>query len=166
MIVERTGLALIQVQRALKRLELSGLIEKKKWGHRSYYIANKSHPAFEDIKRALLKTVLLGDVVKEDLKSIGDEVKYGFIYGSVASGNENASSDIDLLIIGDLGIKDVAVLIGETSRKLGREINPTIYSEREFRKKIEEENTFVNEVIGKPKIWLMGNENEFKRLRQ
>ncbi len=163
-IVEFTRHALIQVQRALKRLEETGLIEKTKSGNRSYYKANQKHPAFQDIKHALFKTVLFGDLLKEDLKPIKKKITFGFIYGSMASGKESSNSDIDLFIIGDLGIRDIANILSESRRKLGREINPTVYSEKEFNKKVKNKNPFVKEILHSPKIWLVGEESEFKKM--
>ncbi len=163
-IVESTGYALMQVQRALKRLEDTGLIEKTKSGNRSHYKANIKHPAFQDIKNALFKTILLGDLLKDALKPIKKKIKFGFIYGSLASGKESATSDLDLFIIGSLGIRDIADILSETSRELGREINPTVYSEKEFNKKIKDESPFIQEILHQPKIWLMGQENDFKKM--
>lgn len=163
-IVESTECALMQVQRALKRLEESGLIEKNKSGNRVYYRANKKHPAFQDIKNALFKTVLFGDLLKGSLNTLGKKIKFGFIYGSFASGKESSTSDIDLFIIGDLGIRDIASILNEYGRKLGREINPTVYSEKEFKSKITQKNPFINEILNCPKIWLIGEESEFKKM--
>jgi predicted nucleotidyltransferase len=163
-IIESTGCAMMQVQRALKRLEESGFISKIKSGNRTYYIANPLHPAFEDIKRAFFKTVLFGDVLKEALKFQSDNIKYCFIYGSLASGNESYNSDVDLFIIGDLGLREVASILNSVGTHIGREINPTVYSEKEFKKKIKEENPFIQEVMNKPKIWLIGDQNEFTKM--
>jgi predicted nucleotidyltransferase len=165
-LVEASGCALIQVQRALKRLEDTGLIEKTKSGNRSYYQANQKHPAFQDIKQALFKTVLFGDLLKEALKQKKNKIKFGFIYGSSARGKESSTSDIDLFIIGDLGIRDIAKVITESGRNLGREINTTVYSEKEFNRKLKEKNPFINEILHQPKIWLIGEESEFKKINK
>ena len=118
-IVESTGCALMQVQRALKRLEDAGLIEKNKSGNRFYYKANQMHPAFQDVKNALFKTVLFGDLLKKALQVLDKKIKFGFIYGSFATGKESLHSDIDLFIIGDLGIRDIAGILNEFGRELG-----------------------------------------------
>lgn len=165
-LVETTKYALVQVQRALKRLEETGLITKTKSGNRVYYKANRMHPAFEDIKRALFKTVLFGDLLKKALDPIKDRIRFSFIYGSLARGEESLNSDVDLFIIGDLGIRDVASLLGAIGQEMGREINPTVYPLKEFKKKIKEKNTFIKEIISKPKIWLIGEENEFAKMGQ
>lgn len=162
--MESTGITLIQVQRALKRLEGIGLISKTKSGNRIYYTANKNHPAFEDLKRVLIKTVLFGDLLKKALVPYLDKIHFVFIYGSLASGNETASSDIDLFIIGDLGLRDVASVLSEIQQTLRREINPTVYPEVEFRRKLKEQNPFIKEVLSQPKLWLIGDENEFAKM--
>lgn len=165
-IVETTKCILIQVQRALKRLEETGLITKTKSGNRVYYKANRMHPAFEDIKRALFKTILFGDLLKDALDPFKDRIEFSFIYGSLARGEESFDSDIDLFIIGDLGMRDVASLLGAVGHEIGREINPTVYPLREFKKKIKEKNTFIKEIMNKPKIWLIGEESEFAKMAQ
>lgn len=162
-IAESSGCALIQTQRALKRLEETGLINKIKSGNRSYYKANQQHPAFEDIKKALYKTVLFGDLLKEALAPIKNKIQLSFIYGSLARGTESSESDIDLFIIGDLGIRDIAGILSAVGDELGREINPVVYSEKEFKKKIKEGNPFIQEVLNNPKIWLNGEECELKK---
>lgn len=165
-IVDSTGYALIQVQRALKRLESTGLINQIKSGNRFCYKANKRHPAFEDIKKALLKTVLLGDLLKVALVPIKGKIQFGFIYGSLASGDESSSSDIDLFLVGNLGLRDIASLLSKIGNDLRREINPTVYSEKEFKKKIKDGNPFIKEILQKPKIWLIGEENDFTKMGQ
>lgn len=156
--------ALIQAQRALMRLVETGLVNKKKSGARFYYIANQKHPVFEDIKSAFYKTILFGEQLKAALIKANQDIHYGFIYGSLASGKESVRSDIDLFIVGDLGIRDVAEVLSEVSSELGREINPTVYSLDEFILQLKKKNSFILEVIRSPKIWLIGDEGEFKRM--
>lgn len=163
-VVKESGFALIQVQRALKRLLESGIIEKARSGNRIYYKANQGHPAFHDLKNAFLKTIICDDVLKKSLKSVKRKIHFAFVYGSMASGKEKINSDIDLLLVGDLGIKDIADAITDASRFLEREINPTIYSEKEIVKKIKDKNPFVNELVTQPKIWLFGDDNEFRKM--
>jgi uncharacterized protein len=165
-IVESTGCALIQVQRALKRIEETGLINKTKSGNRFYYKANEKHPAFENIKQALFKTVLFGDLLKNALKTMKKKIQFCFIYGSLAIGSESYSSDIDLFIMGDLGLRDIAHILSEIGNDLKREINPTVYSEKELKKKIKEKNPFIKEIMRSPKIWLIGDEYDFKKMDQ
>ncbi|MDB6081097.1 MAG: hypothetical protein JWO53_369 [Chlamydiia bacterium] len=79
-----TDKALIQVQRALKRLEEAGLIIKIPHGNKVYYRANSSHSAFLDLKQILLKTVIFSEKIDKEFAIIKEKITYGFIFGSTA----------------------------------------------------------------------------------
>jgi len=163
-IAERTRNALRQVQRALKRIERAGLVTKTKRGNMVYYRAERGHPAFEDLKRVFLKTVALGDVLREALAPLAEKVRLAFIFGSLAQGKETAQSDIDLFLVGSLTRRETTEVLGSIGSDLGREFNPVVYPTEEFQKKAQENHHFVTEVIGSSKIWLIGNDDELRRL--
>lgn len=163
-IVRATSKALIQVQRALKRLEESGLITKILRGNKAYYQANSTHTAFKDLKQLIIKTVIFSEPLSQELASIREKITYGFIYGSTAKNLESPESDIDLFLIGDLSFDEAGHLSFPLSIELGREVNSVIYSPKEFRKKIKENSPFIADVIQSQKIWLFGDENEFKKI--
>ncbi len=165
-LAEKTGYSLAQVQYALERIEESGLVTKKKSGNRLYYKAQRSHPAFDDLKRAFLKTVALGDVLKEGLKPLMDKIHFAFVFGSIASGEDRADSDIDLFLLGDISLKDIANAMGDIDEKLGREVNPVNYTQASFVERIKTNNRFAQELLASPKIWLIGNDDEFRRLAE
>lgn len=163
-IAERTGNALRQVQRALQRIERAGLLTKARRGNMVYYRAERGHPAFEDLKRAFLKTVALGDVLREALAPLADKLRLAFIFGSLAQGRETAQSDIDLFLVGNISRREATEVFGAMGPDLGREFNPVVYPTEEFREKAREKHHFVTEVIGSPKIWLIGNDHELGKL--
>jgi predicted nucleotidyltransferase len=154
----------LQAQRALNRIQDAGLVEKNRMGNRVYYIACRDHPAFEDLKRVLIKTVALGDQLRSVLLPLESKVLLSFVYGSVASGAENATSDVDLLLVGDLSSRQAARVFGPLGRELGREFNSVIYPKKEFLNKARSGNQFIKQVLAAPKIWLIGSENELKQL--
>ena len=163
-LVEGTGAALMQVQRAIKRLEAAGLIIKEKCGKKTYYHTNRNHPALENIKHALVKTVVFDKVLQNVIKPIKKKLLYGFIYGSFANGKEQPTSDIDIFLIGNLTMQEVARILGPITRKFERECNVALYSIKEIREKLKEENPFIIHVLKNPKIWFLGDENEFKKM--
>ncbi len=165
-LAEKTGYSLAQVQYALERIEQAGLVRKKKNGNRLYYRAERSHPAFEDLKRAFLKTVALGDVIREALKPLENKIQFAFVYGSIAIGQDRPDSDLDLLLIGGVSLKDIANTMADLSEKLKREVNPVNYTPETFAERLKEGNRFALEVLEPPKIWLIGNEDEFARLAE
>ncbi len=158
----RTGL--YAVQQELARLERVGLVVKAPRGNRAYYRADRSHPAFEDLKRVVIKTVGLGDALRTALAPLKDRVRVAFVYGSYAKGQETAGSDIDLLLIGRVTAREAATFLGSVGRDLGREFNAVVYSPDEFSRKSREGQHFITEVLKGPKVFLVGSQHELARL--
>lgn len=154
------------VQRELQKLEKIGLIRKSTRGNRNYYQIDKSASIFEELKSIFLKTVGLGDVLKNHLKEHQEEISIAFIYGSYARHNEMATSDLDLFVIGTIGPRKVSTILAKAKSALKREINFTVSSVEEYRQKAKKGNHFVTALAKEPKIFLIGNENEFRRIVQ
>ncbi|MEX0828405.1 MAG: nucleotidyltransferase domain-containing protein [Haliea sp.] len=83
-----------------------------------------------------------------------------FIFGSVASGKENAASDIDLLIIGEVGFAEVVNALYSVQTSLGREVNPKIYRQKEWTRMTNARDAFVIDVMAKPRMDVIGSEDE------
>lgn len=152
-----TGNPLYLVQRELARIERADIIRKEKRGNRVYYAARNDTPAFRDLRRFFIKTIALGDRLSEVLSPLSSKIDFAFIYGSIAAGDAKAESDIDILVVGQTGLKEISRILGPASRELGREINPTAYSFDEFRKRISGSNSFIESVVSSDKIWLIGD---------
>jgi predicted nucleotidyltransferase len=163
-LVEKTGRAVLQVQRALRRIEAAELLIKSNRGNRAYYTANKQSPVFEDLKGMVLKTVGLGDMLREALIPLQRQIHVAFIFGSFAAGTESPTSDIDLLLVGDVSSRKASGIFGDISRRVNREFNPIVYSVDEFQKKAQEGNRFVHDLITGPKIWLIGSHDDLARI--
>jgi len=148
----------------LKRIMSAGLVLSARRGNRVYYTSNTRHPAHEDLKRVLIKTVAFGDQLRDRLKPFSKQIHLAFIFGSMAAGTERSGSDVDLLIVGQLTSREVAKVLGPLGREMDREFNATLYPEKEFRSKARRGNRFIGQVIGEPKIWLIGNEQELTNL--
>jgi predicted nucleotidyltransferase len=159
-LADRTGSTLLQVQRALRRIEAAGLVTRTRRGNRVYYAVERHHPVFEDLKRIALKTVGLGDSLREVLKPFRDKIRLAFVFGSFAAGTETASSDVDLLLVGELTSRQASRSLGPLGRELSREFNPVIYPAKEFRQKAKQGNRFVQELVAGPKVWLMGTSDD------
>ncbi|HSX38589.1 MAG TPA: nucleotidyltransferase domain-containing protein [Chlamydiales bacterium] len=163
-IVKETGKALIQVQRSLKVLERTGLIETKRRGRMVYYHADHSHPAFEDLKKAFLKTVGIGDQLRTLLRKHRQHIDLVWIFGSVARGEERADSDIDLIFVSNRSLLELSKIVGPISRKIKRELNAVFVTPDELRQKIISNDYFISDIILRPKIWLIGDDHELERL--
>jgi predicted nucleotidyltransferase len=163
-LVRRTETALGAAQRELKQLTEAGLVLRVKRGNQVYYQANLANPIFSELKGILTKTAGIGDVVRQALQPVTDKVRTAFIYGSVAKGAETASSDIDLMVIGDVGFGEVVSCLSTAEAKLGREINPTVYPPLEYAMKLKAKNHFLTSVLREKKIFVIGDEHELRRL--
>lgn len=88
------------------------------------------------------------------------KIERAFIFGSVASGKENAASDIDLLIIGEAGFAEVVGALHPAQATLGREVNPKIYRREEWARMKNAKDAFVTELMTKPRMDVIGGEYE------
>ncbi|MCO5119291.1 MAG: MarR family transcriptional regulator [Burkholderiaceae bacterium] len=157
-IARRTGLPAGTVTRELGKLTAVGLLQREKRGNQQLYRANKDCPVFTELASILRKTSGVADVLAHALAPLAGQIEVAFVYGSVAQGRETAGSDIDLMLIGSLGFDDAVRLLWPLQSKLGREINPQVFSRKEFAARAPE--PFLRDVLTKPKIFLMGGDDE------
>ena len=159
----RSGLAIGTVRQELDRLTKLGLIAGRKDGNRRYYTAREDHPLYPEIRGLVLKTSGLADVLQRALAK-EKRIKVAFVFGSVAQAREQAHSDVDLLVIGDIGLRDVVGLLGSAAEKVGREINPKVLSPPEFRRRKQTDDPFLSRALAAPPIFIIGDEHELGRL--
>jgi predicted nucleotidyltransferase len=152
------------VQRELGRMERAGLLTATADGNRKYFQANRASPIFPEIKALLVKTVGLGDVFRQHLQDKRKSILLAFIFGSYARGTESSTSDIDLMVIGEITGRDLAKLLAPVRKVSGREVNTVGMTPAEFRAKARQENSFLGEILREPKIFLRGGEDELGRL--
>ena len=155
---------LYTVQRELKRLEQAGLVTRTRRGNRVYYRADHAHPAFQDLQRVFLKTIALGDALREALGPLRDRVQVALVYGSFARGDERADSDVDLLLVGELTPREAAAVLAPAGRDLGRELNATVYSPQELARKAGQGHHFIQTLLHGEKLFLIGDADDLERL--
>lgn len=162
-IERRTGFAIGTVQAELKKLQRLEIISRIKDGNRVYYRANPEHPLYPDIRNLVLKTSGLVDVIKTVLSS-EKGIKVAFVFGSLARQEDKAASDVDLMVIGNIGLRKLTGLLMDVAGKVGREINPYALTEKEFVKRKSEQDHFLNQLLESPKIFIIGIENDLAEL--
>ena len=161
-IERRSGLAIRTVSQELKKLEEMDLVTARRDGNRLYYSANRAHPLHNDIRNLVMKTIGLAEILGDVLA--GAPISVAFVFGSVARGGEDAQSDVDLMVIGGTGLKEVSRLLAGVSERIGREVNPHVMSAEEFGERRRAEDHFLKRVIGSPKLFVVGDEDELARL--
>jgi predicted nucleotidyltransferase len=163
-ISRRTGLPAGTLTRELKRLAEVGLLTQEKQGNQVLYRANRASPIYTELAGILRKTSGVADVIAEALSPLSSKIEVAFIFGSVARGAETAGSDIDVLIIGAVDFGATVDALHPAQQQLARDVNPKVFSEREWKSKLKEKNSFVLDILSKPKIFLMGDEHELAEL--
>lgn len=157
-IVSLVGSGTGAVQRELKRLSDSGLVTISQVGNQKHYQANPDSPIFEELCSLIRKTVGLKEPLRNALNSSEEKIQLALVYGSIAKESENASSDIDLLVVSDeMILEDVYVLLSDIEKELARKINPTLYTKAEFDKRLQTKNSFLMRVLKGETILLAGD---------
>lgn len=147
------------IRRELLRFQKDDLFNIQMVGNLLYYSLNTNHPLFKELKSIVSKTVGVEGSLKKALSSI-KKIKIAFIYGSFATKHERAASDIDLMIIGDPDTSSLNEKIAELEKRLKREINPTLYSLKDYKAKKRAKSGFVLELLKNPKTMLIGKEDD------
>jgi predicted nucleotidyltransferase len=152
------------VQRELAQLTDLGLVLRTAQGNQVLYRANARSPVFREIKSLITKTVGVHDTLRSALATLGSRVEVAFVYGSVARNSEQPNSDVDVMFVGDVSFGDVVAALGPAQNTLRREVNPSVFSTREFRSKVAEGNHFLKKVLGEKKLFVIGTQDELAKL--
>ena len=159
----RTGVG--ATQRELAALAGSGIIERRQRGKKILYQANNKSPVFKELRSLLTKTAGTGEAIKKALLPLKDRIKAAFLYGSTGEGAfRSAGSDIDVMVIGQASFSAISSVLRPAEELLGREINPTVYTVKEFEKKFSEKHHFILNVLKRPKVYIFGDESELAEL--
>jgi len=164
-IIQKIGHGSGAVQRELRQLTSAGILSSTVEG--DLLPGEPGLPFYEELRGLIRKTFGVGQVLKAALQPIAPLVRLAFVYGSVAGGRETASSDIDLMLVGDgISLDAVIAALAGAQREIGREVNPTVYREEEFCRKLAAGHHFLSSVVRGPKIFLIGDETELTGLAQ
>lgn len=156
----------MNLSRELGKLEEENIFISRVSGKQKYYKLNRNYSFYNELKNIVTKTVGVESSLAEILK---DEraIRFCFIYGSYASGTDKSGSDIDLFIIGESSAVDsVADKISRLEKKIGREINYRFFSEADLKKALKEKNSFILNIVKNKKIFLIGDEKDFREYAQ
>ena len=152
--------------RELTRLAASGLVTVTRVGNQKHYQANAASPVFAELCGLVRKTFGLSGPLQEALAPFADRIHAAFVYGSVARGSDTSRSDIDLMVIAEgLSYTDLYNALQETEAKLNRTIDLTLNTPSEWRRKLATGHSFTRRVTERPRLYVMGGENDAGRTR-
>jgi uncharacterized protein len=164
-LVRHTGGAVGAVQRELEQLTAAGLVHRDVRGKQVYFQANREAAIFPELQGLFAKTAGLVGILREALMPLAGRVQAAFVFGSAARGELRASSDVDLMVVGEASFGDVVAAVRGAEHRLGRDVNPTVYSLNEFQAKVRTKHHFLTTVLAEPKMFVFGGDDELSRRR-
>jgi predicted nucleotidyltransferase len=148
----------------LAALVTAGILHRRKDGNRVYFQADGDCPFLGEVQGILAKTVGPVDVLREALTPLETRVAVAFVHGSVAFSRERASSDIDLIVVGSLGLAELSPALETAEQRLGRPVNASTYTPQEFARKLAQKNHFLRAVLDKEKLFIVGTADDLERI--
>jgi predicted nucleotidyltransferase len=150
-------------QGAINKLVKSGVLTSEYRAKSRFFVLNKDYPLYKELKSIFFKTVGAEGKLRSILKRVKN-IQVAFIYGSFAKGKEDTFSDIDLMIIGSPDEDSLINKISSLEKNLDREINYSIFSPQDFRNGLEHGEVFLEEIVSKPKIFIIGDQNVLEKI--
>ena len=154
------------IRRELDRLASAGLLMVAREGNQLHFRANFQNPIYHELLGIVRKTFGIADVIRAMLVPVYEQIDLAFIYGSIAKGEDTASSDIDLLVVTDsLAYSDLMTVLTDAEHSLGRPINPSIYTMEQIKNKLEQKSAFIVRMMEQPKLWVKGGDDDIREIR-
>ncbi|MHB8909891.1 MAG: nucleotidyltransferase domain-containing protein, partial [Syntrophales bacterium] len=148
------------------KLEQMGILRSRKEKRRlirTNYALNPDFLLYDELRSIFLKTTGAVGVLKSALSNTTG-INYAFIYGSVASGNEGPSSDIDLMVIGNIPVEALSKILRKSEETLGRDINPSVYSLEEFKRRLMKVDPFMSKIMDEPRTILVEKDDALQNI--
>ena len=155
-----TGASPGTLKKELDALSGAGLLKHQKMGNQIQFSANTDHPVYPELSGLIRKTTGLTDVLTHALQELAPQIEVAFVFGSMAKATEGAHSDVDLLVIGKVTFGQIVNAIHDAQSTLAREINPKVMGREEWNDKKNAGNSFVQELIRQPQIFIKGSASE------
>lgn len=116
----------------LKRWVEGGLLRERRVGNQRRLSANPDFLLFPELRRIALKTVALAQPLAHALAPFAARIQQACIIGSVAAGTDASTSDVDLVLVGDLTLFDISSALDAAQAELGRPIHVSLYAPHEW----------------------------------
>jgi predicted nucleotidyltransferase len=156
------GVTPSSLQRELHSLARGGILRRNADGNRVYFRTDPDCPFLSELRGIILKTVGLGNVLQECLDPLRDRIRVAFVYGSMARSEERSASDVDLMVIGSVGLSQIAPVLKKAEVSLGRAVNPSVYSAKEVVKKLSAGHHFLETILKGEKIYIQGDQSDLE----
>ena len=130
----------------VKELELEGILAHETRGNLKLYSINTRFPLYQEFRKIIMTTSGVEDQLRRLLEGVHG-IKEVYIYGSYAKNVMDTHSDIDVLIVGSVGVVDAQKRISKLQRDIDREISMTVMDQSDFKRRIKEKDPFVSGIL-------------------
>ncbi len=155
-----TGIPVGSLHRELKSLAESGLLLREHSGNQVFYQANRDSSIYSELAAIFRKTTGFATLLRAALQGLDAKIELAFVFGSMASGRQDSTSDVDVLVLGNLKLAEVVKALGPVHESLRREINPVVMTLDKFVAQADKQERFVMRTLDEPKIFIKGSEGE------
>jgi DNA-binding transcriptional ArsR family regulator len=146
------------VRRELLRMEKGGLVKSEWRANRRYYEFRKDYLFYSDLLAMMNKVGGLGGEIIKNKPKLG-KIKFAFISGGFARGKKPGPKDVELLLVGTVVLPELSALVKQEEAKREREINYTVMPEEEYKYRVTRRDPFILDVLERPRIMLIGEED-------
>ena len=154
-VAQRLNIDPSNLSKEFSRLEREGLFRSEVSGRQKYFQLNPEYPLFNEVRKIVAKTIGAAPLISHSLQKI-DGIDEAYLYGSFARNQQDAASDIDVLVIGNPSGEVLAQAVSKLERQLGREINYTVFTPREFKSRRARKDAFLENVWHNERVLLVG----------
>ncbi len=158
-LVRKTKEEINAVRRELAHMEKAGMLSKEPRANRLYYVFRKDYPLYYDLLELVTKTTGLGKAVLKNKNKLG-RVKFAMLSGKFARNIPGSADQVDLLIVGNVVVAEVASLVREEELRRGREIFFTPMTEEEFVFRKKKKDPFILGILTGSRVMIIGDEEE------
>lgn len=157
-LTRRTGEEINAVRRELARMEEAGMVKKETRGNRLYYWFREEYPYFQELMQLVAKASGLGLAIRKNRGKLG---KIGFVVfsGEFVRHKERSNADqVDILVVGDVVLPELANLVRQEETRRKHEINYTPMSRDEFQFRKSRRDPFVQGILMGSRVMIIGDE--------
>jgi predicted nucleotidyltransferase len=158
------GIPAGSIHRELKAMGEAGLLLRQRVGNQVFYQGNPECTIYNELAAIFRKTIGLASLLREALSTLSGKIDVAFIFGSMASGKQKSTSDLDICVLGDVTMLEILKAMSSVQETLRREINPVVMTAGDFAEQLAKQDRFVLRVSNEPKIFVLGDQDEFGKL--
>lgn len=153
-LARETGWSPTIIGRELNNLESAGILRSERIGNVRRYSVDTNSPVANEIRSLVQKTIGIEARLRLALRGLPG-VEEAFLYGSYARGEDRATSDLDLMVVGSVDEELLSERITDAEHDFGRDVNPTTYDRDELERLQQQGDLFVEGVLNGPRIQLL-----------